>query len=232
MRSEINSLSILLLLISPIALAAPGEVNGTVTYVVDGDTIYVQIQGYDTRIGNITVRLADIDSPEMKTAMGPSCRNYAHRELNGRSVTLDLDDKTGKDRFGRWVAVVFLQKQNGSLVNFNKMMVDSGHACIWDFDNNEFDPITWWNGTHPSAACRMKSNNNEAVSFTDAINSGKYSNGPLVGNAATGRYHYPCCQHAMEMNLSNVIWFISSEDARGQGYVPCEVCSPPARSRE
>jgi len=72
MRNEIISLSIILmLLISPIALAEPGEANGTVTYVVDGDTIYVQIQGYDTRIGNITVRLADIDSPEMNTVKGP-----------------------------------------------------------------------------------------------------------------------------------------------------------------
>ena len=229
MRNEIISLSIILmLLISPIALAEPGEANGTVTYVVDGDTIYVQIQGYDTRIGNITVRIADIDSPEMKTAMGPSCRNYAQKELNGRSVTLDLDDKTGKDRFGRWVAVVFLQKQNGSLVNFNKMMVDSGHACIWDFDNNEFDPITWWKGTHPAASNGTESNNNETAGCIDTPYDSKCSDGPLVGNTATGRYHYPGCQHAMEMNLSNVIWFISSEDARGQGYMPCKVCCPTA----
>jgi len=229
MRNEIISLSIILmLLISPIVLAAPGEANGTVTYVVDGDTIYVQIQGYDTRIGNITVRLADIDSPEMDTAMGSCCRNYAQRELNGRSVRLDLDDKAGKDKYGRWVAVVFLQKQDGTLVNFNKMLVDSRHACIWDFKNNEFDPTTWWNGTHPAASNRTDCSNNETARCINTIINGKCSDGPVVGNSATRIYHYPCCQHAMEMNLSNVIWFIRSEDARSQGYVPCEVCNPPA----
>ena len=72
--------------------------------------------------------------------------------MYGSLVSLDLDDITGKDKYCRWVAVVFLQKQNGTLANFNRMLVDSGHASIWNFTNNEFDPATWWNGTYPLAA--------------------------------------------------------------------------------
>ena len=68
MRNEIILILILLALLLPsLVLAAPGEAYGNVTNVVDGDTIHVQIQGYDSRIGNITVRLADVDSPEMNT---------------------------------------------------------------------------------------------------------------------------------------------------------------------
>ena len=229
MRTEIIYLSIILsLLISPIALAAPGEANGTVTYVVDGDTIYVQIQGYDTRIGNITVRLADIDSPEINTAKGPSCKQFAQLQLNGSSVTLDLDDKKGKDGSGRWVAVLYRKEQDGTLVNFNKMIVDSGYACICNYLNNEFDPLAWWIDTNFVAACRLVPDNRR-INCTDVqCSNNRCSDGPLVGNSATGIYHYPCCQHAIEMNLSNVIWFISSEDARGQGYVPCKVCCPTA----
>jgi len=75
MRNEIIPISILLtLLLPPLALAAPGEANGTVTYVLDGDTINVQIQCCNSRIGNITVRLEDIDCPEMGTASGPRSR--------------------------------------------------------------------------------------------------------------------------------------------------------------
>jgi micrococcal nuclease len=221
MRNEIILISILLaLLLSPPVFAAPGEAYGNVTNVVDGDTIYVQIQGYDSRIGNITVRLADVDSPEMNTLEGPDSRNYTFQVLNGSFVSLDLDDVTGKDRYCRWVAVVFLQKQDGTRVNFNKMLVDSGHACIWDFKNNEFDPATWWNGTIPSTACKKgdpPANNETCRSKDPSL---------LVGSASSGKYHYSCCQWAKKIVPANEIWFTSSQDARNQGYVPCKVCRP------
>jgi hypothetical protein len=60
---------------------------------------------------------------------------------------VSLDDKTGKDEFGRWVAVVYLANSDGSLNltrNFNRMLMDSGHAVMEGFKNNEFDPQSWW----------------------------------------------------------------------------------------
>jgi len=235
MRNEIIMILILLvLLLSPPVPAAPGEAYGIATNVVDGDTIYVQLQGYDSRIGNITVRLADIDCPEMNAANGLAAKQYTFQGLNGSFVTLDLDDDTGKDRYCRWVAVVFLQKQDGTLVNFNRMLVDSGHACIWDFKNNEFDPATWWNGTYPSTACKKvffnSSPNKETVSSLDAPGnnvSRSCSNGSLVGSTSSRKYHYSCCQWAKEISPANEIRFNSSQDARNQGYVPCKVCRPP-----
>ena len=59
-------------------------------------------------------------------------------------VFLDLDDKTGKDRYDRWMAVVYLSEDGKPGRNFNKMPVDAGHAVIEDFKNNEFDPEIWW----------------------------------------------------------------------------------------
>ena len=130
MRNEIIPISILLaLLLPPLALAAPGEANGTVTYVVDGDTINVQIKGCNSRIGNISVRLADIDCPEMNSSNGTRCKQYTYQELNGSSVTLDLDDKTGKDRFNRWVAVVFYKIQMARWITSIKCWLTPGmHA--------------------------------------------------------------------------------------------------------
>ncbi len=219
MKNEIILISILLtLLLSPLVLAAPEEADGIVTYVVDGDTFYVQIQGYDDRIGNITVRLADVDSPEMSTPEGRDSRNYAFQVLNGSFVSLDLDDVTGKDRYCRWVAVVFFQEQDGTWVNFNKMLVESGHASIWDFCNNEFDPASWWNGTYPSTA-RIK--DSPCINYPGAC-----SNGSLVGSTSSLKYHYSCCQWAKEISPANLIRFNSSQDARNQGYVPCKVCCP------
>ena len=134
-------LLLLALLLLSLAAAAPDEAVGRVIKVVDGDTIDVQLQSHDSRISEdtIRVRLADLDSPEMSTPQGPPAKDYATKWLQSATVSLDLDDKTGKDPYGRWVAVVYLQKPDGSLQNFNKMLVEADQACVWDFNTN---PVT------------------------------------------------------------------------------------------
>jgi hypothetical protein len=42
------------------------------------------------------------------------------------------------------MAVVFIKTPIGNLTNFDCMLVDSGHAKIDDYQNNEFDPFSWW----------------------------------------------------------------------------------------
>jgi micrococcal nuclease len=74
---------LLALLLSPLAVASPNEAVGRVTKVVDGDTIDVQLQSHDSRISEdtIRVRLADLDSPEMKTPQGPTAKAYTTKWL-------------------------------------------------------------------------------------------------------------------------------------------------------
>jgi len=226
MRKEIISILILLALLLPsLASAVPEEAFGTVTNVVDGDTIDVLLQVHDDRIygDTIRVRLADIDTPEMDTPNGPIAKQYTNQGLQSNTVYLDLDDKTGKDSYGRWVAVVYLQKPNGILENFNKILVDAGQACIWDFDNNEFNPADWWDGQIPAEAC-IKGDSLVPI-VAPAVSTS--SSGPFVGSSKSNKYHYPSCQWAKKINPANEIWFSSSEDARAHGYVPCKVCSPP-----
>lgn len=240
-----------------LASATSIEAFGIVSDVIEGDTIDVQLEGYDYRIDEdtIRVRLADIDTPEMDTPNGPTAKQYTYEKLNGNTVYLDLDNKTGKDFYGRWVAVVYLQNLDGTLENFNSMLVDSGQACIRNFDNNEFDPATWWNGYIPADVCIETSDSDSSQSDvrpilgwassgsaakistesqdyisqeTSSSNSQKVSsNEPFVGSAKSNKYHYPSCQWAQKISPSNEVWFSGSQDARNQGYVPCKVCSPP-----
>lgn len=136
----------MLLLIS-LAAGAPDEAIGRVSKVVDGDTFDVTLDSHDGRISEdlIRIRLADIDTPEVRGAKACEARKkasaYTKTWLLNTFVSLDLDDKTGKDSYGRWVAVCYLQDGR----NFNKMLVDAGHAEIKDFKNNEFNPKSWWN---------------------------------------------------------------------------------------
>jgi len=137
-----------LLLLIALANGAPDEAYGRVTKVIDGDTIDVQLQDSPISEDLIRVRLADIDCPETRgpkaCQAGKEATNYTRAWLLSSYVFLDLDDKTGKDPYGRWVAVVYLSEDGKPGRNFNKMLVDSGHAKIDDFKNNEFDPGSWW----------------------------------------------------------------------------------------
>ncbi|MGD0951260.1 MAG: thermonuclease family protein [Methanotrichaceae archaeon] len=125
------------------------EVVGSVTHVVDGDTFDVHVDHGDSRVMPdevIRIRPADINCPETrgskKCAAGFAATNYTRSWLLGKTVYLDLDNKTGKDQYGRWVAMVYLPV-NGTMRNFNKMLITSGHAVMDDFNNNEFEPDIW-----------------------------------------------------------------------------------------
>ena len=136
-----------MLLLITLAAGAPDEAMGRVSKVVDGDTFDVALDSHDSRISEdlIRIRLADIDTPEVRgpkaCEAGKKASAYTKTWLLNTFVSLDLDNKTGEDSYGRWVAICYLQDGR----NFNKMLVEAGHAVIKDFKNNEFDPWSWWN---------------------------------------------------------------------------------------
>ena len=141
----------LVLFLPFLAASSPDEAYGRVIKVVDGDTFDIALQDYNSsQIAEdvIRIRLADIDTPEVRGPKaceeGKEASAYTRTWLLSNYVFLDLDDKTGKDPYGRWVAVVYLSEDGRPGRNFNKQLVDSGHAVIEDFKNNEFDPGSWW----------------------------------------------------------------------------------------
>ncbi len=141
----------LVLFLPLLAAGAPDEAYGRVIKVVDGDTFDIALQDYNSsQVAEdvIRIRLADIDTPEVRgpkaCEAGKVASAYTRTWLLSNYVFLDLDDKTGKDPYGRWVAVVYLSEDGRPSRNFNKMLMDSGHAEIDDYPNNEFNPWSWW----------------------------------------------------------------------------------------
>jgi len=140
-----------MILLPIIVEAAQDEAYGVVTNVVDGDTFDVTIEKADSRIASAVerVRLADVNSPELSTPEGPSAMDFTFAVLMNKRVYLDIDDLSGsgRDSYGRLIAVVYLTGFYGQPLaspNFNRMLVDSGHAVLENFTNNEFDPADWW----------------------------------------------------------------------------------------
>ena len=148
LKDAVILLVLALLLSICLAAGSPDEAYGRVVKVVDGDTFDVQLQDSLISEDLIRVRLADIDCPETRGSKaceaGKKASAYTKSWLLSTYVFLDLDDKTGKDRYDRWVAVAYLSEDGVPGRNSNKMLVDAGHAEIKDFKNNEFDPWSWW----------------------------------------------------------------------------------------
>ncbi|MDD3566215.1 MAG: thermonuclease family protein [Methanothrix sp.] len=243
MITRLKPVLILLILASllPIlALGAPDEASGIVTNVVDGDTFDLRIDKTDPRIiyEIERVRLADVDSPEMRTPEGEPAKVFATDTLLEKKVWLDIDDKSkdGRDPYGRLIAVVYLEDPDGSINTthpFNRLLVDAGHAIVKDFTNNEFDPAAWWS---PLSATAGRSTPN-VISTTTTSQSVISTSLPstvatttqkkFVGSKKSDKYHYPSCRWAKKILPQNEIWFSSSEEARRAGYVSCGVCHPP-----
>jgi micrococcal nuclease len=217
LRLKTSIVLVLLVLLAPLSIAKPDEVSGVVIRVIDGDTFDVKDFG--------TVRLADVDSPEIQRQAGKEAEAYARSYLLGNQVYLDVDDVSQVDNTGgnRYVCVVYLKAANGTLLNFNKMLVDSGHACVQDYPSNEFHPEDWWKGSIPSTACIEQTTGTPG----SIVPGEKIPDGNVfVGSKKSDKYHIPSCRWAKRIKPENEIWFASAADARSKGYQPCGTCRP------
>jgi micrococcal nuclease len=106
----------------------PPPASGTVSRVVDGDTVIV-------RAGSRTldVRLLGIDTPETVDphrpvgCYGPEASAYTKHLLTGAHVRL-VYDRELHDRYDRWLAYVYLERPGRSDVFVNARLVAEGYA--------------------------------------------------------------------------------------------------------
>lgn len=95
------------------------SLSGTVTKIVDGDTIHAVVSHQKA-----VIRLNCIDSPEKKAPGGLAAMLSLGQVLTiGQEVKLE---SSGSDRYGRMTALVY---SSNRLVNLEQ--VQSGHAVIY-----------------------------------------------------------------------------------------------------
>jgi micrococcal nuclease len=97
-----------------------------VTSVYDGDTITVDIDlGMNTWKNNVKLRLARIDTPEVRgdsREQGLIVRDHVRNLLLDQQIEIKtIKDKTGK--YGRYIAEVFVGDEN-----INDYLVEQGLA--------------------------------------------------------------------------------------------------------
>lgn len=133
-RLVIALLQAIALLPAGAAAAAParqagGVIQGTVTSVVDGDSLWITPDGGGKAI---EVRLVGIDAPEICQAHGAESRAFLAQLVAKKPVRLY---RTGHDGWGRTLGRVYLGD-----VELNRRLVEQGQAWSqrWRWDNGPY----------------------------------------------------------------------------------------------
>lgn len=106
--------AVLLFLRSPAPFSEPAEYRGTVRYIVDGDSLYVN--GHRPQI-----RLWGVDAPESDHAGFELAKAKLTQLAQGERV---ICKEITRDRYGRTVARCFLPDGQ----EINRLMIESGTA--------------------------------------------------------------------------------------------------------
>ena len=96
--------------------AASGAVEGVISRVTDGDSLWLQPTGK----APIEVRLRDMDAPEICQDYGPEAKKALEQMALGKTATLTVN---ARDQHGRSVGRVMVDGQS-----LSKLMVAEGHA--------------------------------------------------------------------------------------------------------
>ena len=101
------------------------QYEAEVLRVIDGDTLDLFIDlgfkvGFNTRI-----RMIGIDTPEKWHPYGKVVKAYLQQELEGKKIFLDV---TKKDKYGRYLGVVYLNKNDEQSVNDKLIEINMAKA--------------------------------------------------------------------------------------------------------
>lgn len=135
-------LALLFLAVFPaVSLAYPGELNGNVTEVVDGDTFRILAENGT----KYTIRMADVNASERGQAGYDEAKLFLNALIYGKTVYLDVDNLYTWDYGGqgnRIVAVPYTDFNSTHFLNVNEAMFQGGYVEKKDY-SNEFDPYSW-----------------------------------------------------------------------------------------
>lgn len=102
-------------------------VTGTVTRIIDGDTIAVMTSAEPEAC--VTIRLAEIDAPERDQHFGQESARFLCALILDKKVCVEYSKK---DFFGRIIGTVYiLAGDSDSLREVNRMLIAGGYAWVY-----------------------------------------------------------------------------------------------------
>jgi len=141
--------------------------SGTVTRVVDGDTLHILTLDGE----KITIRLALIDAPERDESGYNEAKKFTTEQCLNKNAKVDPDNNQGLT-YGRTVGVVYCEG-----VNVNHAILDNNFADIYEnFCNISEFADTNWAQEHGCSNSRNNNNNDDAYANYNGENKDSSSN--------------------------------------------------------
>jgi micrococcal nuclease len=109
------------------------EYRARIVRVVDGDTVHADVDlGCDVHVA-LTLRLAEINAPELATADGKASKAWLEKQLalTDNLVTVHTI-KDHREKYGRYLAHVYSGQPGISGVSINDLMVAARMAVPYD----------------------------------------------------------------------------------------------------
>ena len=178
------------------------EASGYCYNVVDGDTIDVE------GIGRI--RFVGVNTPERGHAGYSEAKDFVKSLCLSKTVYLDIDDAKHYDKYGRTLAVIYVDN-----INVNAELLKRGYAEVMYIPPSEFDPYSW-----------AGTSNSQKISQSTSSNNKKTSSYYYIGNRNSMKFHLPSCSSVAKMNEENKVRLNSREEAINLRYIPCLNCDP------
>ncbi len=104
--------------------------------VYDGDTLTVDMDlGLHTWVHGEKLRLYRINAPELtgsSKVAGRASRDYLRSIVDGKEIFIETI-KDQREKYGRYLAEVWLQNADESWQNINDLMVQMGHAVYAEY---------------------------------------------------------------------------------------------------
>jgi micrococcal nuclease len=108
---------------------------------VDGDTIVIELNGKKEYVRLLGVDTAESVKPGVEVQPGAIEASDFTKQLTGKQIILTYDaDK--RDFFGRLLAYVWLESDNGQLICWNIELIRQGHSEL--YTKYKFDGIGWF----------------------------------------------------------------------------------------
>ncbi|MBM3876529.1 MAG: nuclease [Verrucomicrobia bacterium] len=112
------------------------QYRALVTAVYDGDTCTVDIDlGLGVWVRGEKLRLNRINAPEMTGSDAPKgkpARDHLKSLVEGKEVLLQTI-KDRREKYGRYLAEIWLEQTGAQARNVNDAMVSAGHARYQDY---------------------------------------------------------------------------------------------------
>lgn len=133
-----------LIILATIALFATVAFSFDVVHVVrtiDGDTILIELNGTKEYVRLLGVDTSESVKPGTPVEEGSLEASDYTKQLEGKRIILTYDtDK--RDFFGRLLAYVWLESDNGQLICWNVELIKQGHSEL--YTKYKFDGIDWF----------------------------------------------------------------------------------------